>query len=86
MRLCDHHVCNKRYGKQILKTEKEKVKTRRASESAQRAGFQNHAENEAKKEKAAVEHLLHEFDPRGQKLISFEMFKVGIKKISESKL
>jgi len=76
----------KKYGKQILRDEKEKVKTRRATESAAHKGFRNHAENEMKKEKEALEHLVHEFDPRGQRLISLDMFKAGIKKISESKL
>ena len=74
-----------RYGKKILRDEKEKVMTRRAEESAQHGGFKDeakHAAEQRKKDEEALENLLAEFDPRGQKLISFDMFKVGIKKVS----
>lgn len=79
----------KQYGQQILREEREKVMTRRASEAAMHTGFKNiktFTENMEKKENQAMQHLIHEFDPRGQKLISFEMFKAGVVKISDSKL
>jgi hypothetical protein len=83
----------KKYGKQILRDEKEKVKTRRANDAATHKagspgspGFGKISEEEAKKDREAMTHLVNEFDPRGQKLISFDMFKAGLLKMHASKL